>query len=151
MQAKLESEKSMKRFLWIEKPTMRLERIATFETMGFHARPMPRSAQTDIVFDVFAGGAIHLQRDTIEMTRILRFGSPGPRRRESSHDASLSSRPCSCRLNHQSTSRESGRSFRSGRLHFRFSRRRRSIWSPACGSPRRLRRPVLRWPYLPLL
>jgi hypothetical protein len=70
----------MKRFLWIEKPTMRLERIATFETMGFHARPMPRSAQTDIVFDVFAGGAIHLQRDMTEM-RLTAWPVPRAERR----------------------------------------------------------------------
>lgn len=70
----------MKRFLWIEKPTMRLEGIATFETMGFRARPMPRSAQTDIVFDVFAGGAIHLHRDTTEM-RLTAWPVPRAERR----------------------------------------------------------------------
>ena len=70
----------MKRFLWIEKPTMRLEGIATFETMGSHACPMPRSAQTDIVFDVFAGGAIHLQRDTTEM-RLTAWPVPRAERR----------------------------------------------------------------------
>lgn len=48
--------------------------------MGFPARPMPRTAHTDIALDVFAGGALHLIRDTTEM-RLTAWPVPSAERR----------------------------------------------------------------------